>query len=94
MELGMLIACVILATIALVLSIISIVMQVARDKATHTVQMIPVDEEINRANEEFMKKWATSEEAIQKQNKLYKEDLEEKMPEFALEDEDKEIFSI
>lgn len=64
------------------------------EKSTHTVQMVPVDEEIDKANQEFMKKWASSEEAIAKQNKLYKEDVEEAMPEFALDDEDKEIFSI
>jgi len=96
MELGILIACGIISTLALLLSIVSIIMMVAKEKATHTVQMIPIDEEIDRANAEFLKKdsWATSEEAIKKENKMYKEEVEDEMPQFALDDDDKEIFSI
>lgn len=75
-------------------SSIALIKIIAMEKSTHTVQMVPIDEEVDKANQEFMKQWATSEEAIAKQNKLYKEDVEEAMPEFALEDEDKEIFSI
>jgi hypothetical protein len=99
MELGILIACGIISTLALFLSCVSIIMMVAKEKATHTVQLVPIDEEIDRANEEFLKKekkssWATSEEAIKKENKLYQEELEDEMPEFSLEDEDREIMSI
>jgi hypothetical protein len=94
MELGIIIASAILSTIAVIFSMVSVIMLIAREKATHTVQMVPVDEEIERANEEYLKKWATSEEAINKQNKLHQEDIERDMPEFALDDEDKEIFSI
>lgn len=94
MEIGLVIACLILATLALVLSIINTIMFMAKEKATHTVQLMPVDEEIDRANEEYMKKWASSDKAIDKENKLYTEELEAEMPEFALTDEDKEIFSI
>ena len=75
-------------------SSIALIKIIAMEKSTHTVQMVPIDEEVDKANQEFMKQWATSEEAIAKQNKLYKEDVEEAMPEFALEDKDKEIFSI
>jgi len=94
MELGLVIASLVVASLALLLAVVAIIMIVAREKATHTVQMVPVDEEIERANEEFLKQWATSDEAISKQNKMHREEVEEQMPEFALDDEDKEIFSI
>lgn len=74
-------------------------MVIAKEKSTHTVQMVPVDAEIDRANEEFLKanrksSWASSESAIIKENKLYQEEIAAEMPEFALTDEDKEIFSL
>ena len=99
MELGILIACAIISALSLLLSVISIIMVVAKEKSTHTVQMVPVDAEIERANEEFLSKnrkssWATSEEAIKKDQKQYNEEIEEVMPEFALSDDDKEVFSI
>lgn len=94
MELGLLIACSIISTIALIFSIVNTVMILAREKATHTVQMVPVDEEIDRANKEYLEKWATSEKAIKKENKLYKEEIDTDMPEFSISDEDKEVFSL
>lgn len=94
MELGLVIACLILATISLLMSIITIVMIMARDRATHTVQLMPVDEEIDRANEEYMKEWASSDEGIKKQNDLHKEEIEASMPEFSLDEDDLEKFSI
>lgn len=84
----------IFAVLGFIFASVALIKIIAMEKSTHTVQMVPVDEEIDKANQEFMKKWASSEEAIAKQNKLYKEDVEEAMPEFALDDEDKEIFSI
>lgn len=59
---------------------------------------MPVDDAIDKENEEFLKAmdkepWATSEESLNKQSNLYKEDLKEVMPEFALEEEDKEYIS-
>lgn len=94
MELGMLIACGIISSLALLLSCTAIILIMAKEKSTHTIQMVPVDEEIERANEEFLQKWATSEDAVNKQNKMFQEDLKDKMPEFSLDEEDKEIFSI
>ena len=89
--LGLLVACVILATISLILSIINTVMILAREKATHTVQLMPVDAEIDRANEDFLNAnrksgWASSDEAIKKENDSYREEVESSMPEFALDD--------
>lgn len=94
MELGLMIASAIISTIALAFSMIAVIMLIAREKATHTVQMVPVDEEIDRANEEYLKKWSSSEEAINKYNKAHKEELEEEFPELAIDEEELEKFSI
>ena len=94
MELGIVIASGIVSTLALLISCVVAVMMVAREKATHTVQLVPVDEEVERANEEYLKQWSTSDDAIKNQNKLHRERTEEDMPEFALDDEDREVFSI
>ena len=64
---------------------------VAMEKSTHQVQYI--DPEIDRLNKEFMDEWATSDETIKKQDKLFAEDLEDQMPEFSPSDDDKEVFS-
>ena len=94
MELGLVIACLILATISLVFSIVNTIMFMAKEKATHTVHLMPVDDEIERANKEYLNKWATSDKAIKKENKLYQEEIESEMEEFALTDEDREVFSL
>ena len=80
----------IFAVLGFILATICLIKVIAMEKATHSVQYVPLDDEFEEAN----KKWASSDEAIRKQNKMYAEEVEEKMPEFALDDEDKEIFSI
>ena len=94
MQLGLVIASLIIGSLALLLSSVSIILMVAKEKSTHTVQMIPVDAEIDRANEEYLSKWATSEEAIKEDQKLYNEEIASEMEEFSLTDDDKEVFSL
>ena len=55
MEIGLIVACLILVTISLILSIVNTIMFSAKEKATHTVQLMPVDAEIEAANEEYLK---------------------------------------
>lgn len=57
------------------------------NKSTHQVQYMPIDPDIDKENEKLLNEWATSEKSIEKQNKLFKEDLEETMPEFLDDDE-------
>jgi hypothetical protein len=67
----------------------------AMQRSTHQIQYMPMDENIDKENEDFLKKdWASSDKNIEKQNELYKEEIEDKLPEFALSEEDKEVFSI
>lgn len=66
----------------------------ALEKSTHTVHFQPVDEAWDKENENYTsQKWATSEAELKKQQNLFKEDLEELMPDLALSDEDREITS-
>ena len=83
--------------ISLTLSVISCIVGtfalckiIGLEKSTHQVQFVPIDEEINQANEEFN---ATSGETFSEEQKLYNEALSEEMPEFALNDDDKKTFS-
>lgn len=80
--------------IALCVAVSSHIKILAMEKSTHSIQYVPVDPDIDKANEEYTKQWATSEEALKKDRKLYKEELEDEMPEFSLTDDDKEIFSL
>jgi len=84
---------IILSVICLITSVFAIIKVTAMEKSTHQVTYMPVDEQIDKENQDFMKKWATDEESLKTQNKAYKEDLEDLMPEFTLEDDDKKIHS-
>jgi hypothetical protein len=66
----------------------------ALEKSTHQVTYMPIDEAIDKENQKYMEEtWATQEESIAKQKKLYKEDLQDVMPEFLTDDEDIKIHS-
>ena len=63
----------------------------ALQKSTHAVQYVPIGEQ--EENDESVENWQTTEESLAKQQKMFKDDLEEQMPEFALDDEDRKKFS-
>lgn len=71
-------------SLGFILGIFAVVRVEAMKASTHTVQWMPIQSGDD---------WATSETAIEKQNKLYEKDLKEQLPEFALDEEDKKIFS-
>jgi len=79
--------------ISIITSIYAAVKVTAMEKSTHQVTYMPIDEQIDKENQDFMKKWATDDESLQTQQKVFKEDLEDIMPEFAPEDDDKKIHS-
>lgn len=66
-------------------------------RSTHQIQYMPVDDAIDKENEEYLKSlntdWATSEESLDNQRKLFREDIEESMPEFAPNEDDKETYA-
>lgn len=81
----------VLSLVALILGALALTKTIGLEKSTHTVQMMPIDPEIDKINNKYVEEWATKEESISEQEKLFREDLEEKMPEFL--EEDKEIIS-
>ena len=83
-----------MSTVALIVGIYAIVSVKAMEKSTHSVTYMPIDPEIDKANQEFSNSWATDDSEIEKQNKMWAKDLEENLPDFAPNDEDKKRFSL
>jgi hypothetical protein len=90
------IICVAFSTVALILSILGLLMggyallkQIARDLSTHTVSFQPIEDALK---EELGKApWATTEGALNEQEKLYNKDLKDSgMDQFLPDEEDKE----
>ena len=82
----------IFSVICLSVSIFALVKVYAMEKSTHNVTFMPIDEEVDKQNQEYMK-WATQDESLKEQSKYFKEDLEDSMPEFMPNDDDKKIHS-
>jgi hypothetical protein len=80
-----------IAVISAIIASYAAIQIIGLKNSTHQIEY--VDPEIEKANKEFIDEWATSQESITKQEKMFGEDLKDTMPEFAAEDEDKEIFS-
>lgn len=82
--------------IGTILGLVAVIKVIAMEKSTHTVTYQAIDEEIDKANREFLQKespWATKESAIAKDQEEFKEDLEVDMPEFFPSDDDRKIHS-
>ncbi len=75
-----------------VIAVISLAKVIGMEKSTHQVTYMPIDPEVDKENQEYMK-WATDEETLKEQKKYFTEDLEDSMPEFMPDDEDKKIHS-
>jgi antitoxin component of RelBE/YafQ-DinJ toxin-antitoxin module len=65
----------------------------ALKESTHSVQYMPIDPSIDDENQKTLNSWATSDGAINEQHQMFKEDLEDDLPEFAPKDEDKKKHS-
>jgi len=88
----------IIGFLGLLIGFLALAKAVGIEKSTHQVQYVPVDPEIDKANEEYLsqvkeKNWATNDTAISAQQDMFKEDLEDMMPEFAMDDEDLKKYS-
>lgn len=77
-----------------IIGLVALVKVLAAEKSTHTITYQPIDDEIERANEEVLKNWATKESAIAKDQELFREDLEIEMPDFFPDEDEKEIISL
>jgi uncharacterized protein YqhQ len=96
-----------LAVLGIGLAVYSLIEVKSLQRSTHQVQFMPVDEAIDRENQDFINSlqtrdmepevshrdmWATTDESLKKQNELYRDDLERTMPEF-VDDDEPEILS-
>ena len=79
----------ILALTGSIFGILAFINVKALEKSTHSVQYMPYDPSVDSENKEFLDRenWASSEEAITKENDLYESELEDEMPQF-YQDED------
>jgi len=86
------------SAIAAMLASIAYSKVIGMEKSTHSVQYMPIDPMTDRENDEFIKKqqgkeWATSEDSVNKINKQHKEDVDDYMSEFSVEEEDMKVHS-
>lgn len=74
-----------------IIALFSLVKILAMERSTHRVQLMPVDSEVDAYNQEILSRvneptiddpWSTTDESIAEQEKMYKEELKDKMPEF------------
>lgn len=72
---------------ACILGGIALLKVMALEKSTHSIQYMPVDEALKGDQ------WATNDTVLADQNKLFKESLEEELPDFLSDDDDKKIKS-
>lgn len=83
----------ILGILSLLISIYAIIEVKALMKSTHSIQYMPIDPKIDAENEEILNEWATSEDSIFEQEKLFKENLEEAMPDLVPDEAEKKRYS-
>lgn len=61
----------------------------ALQRSTHQIQYVPIDPKVDAENTE----WATSDAALNQQNKLFAEDIEDSLEPFSPDDDDKARYS-
>lgn len=80
----LLLLCLTFSIISIILGLRAIIEIKALKMSTHTFQY--VDPAEAKANEESVENWGTKSASLVKQQELYKEDLEETLPDFVEED--------
>ena len=83
----------IFSVISTIIGLVALVKNIATEKSTHSVTYMPMDQEIDKENEEFLKNWATKESKIAEDQELFREDLETEMPDFFPDEEDRKRHS-
>jgi hypothetical protein len=93
--LGVAIASFIIAVIGCVFAFIACYKIIGVEKSTHTVQMMPVEDSVkdpfSSGFNNFMDD--TLSPKLEKDHKLYREQIKEEMPQFAPDEEDEKIIS-
>ena len=85
--------CGILGLLGFIAAIYAVIEVKALQNSTHSVQYMPIDPKVDKENADYIDQWATSEDSVSEQDKLFKEALEDEMPSFAPNDDDKKKYS-
>lgn len=86
------------SSIAFIFSLVTYSKLVGLQNSTHNVQYVPIDPSVDSENREFTKEqrednWATTEESYLDQDKKYRKERDEVMPDFAMDEDDMKIHS-
>jgi hypothetical protein len=79
-----------------IIGLAALVKTIAAEKSTHTMiqNMAPVSEEIEKANNDYLNQtWATKESAFAKEQENLQNTLEDDMPDFYPDDDDRKVHS-
>lgn len=77
-----------------IMGLVALVKCIAAEKSTHSVQYMPIDEEIDKENNDYLNQsWATKESAIAKDQEEFRQSLEDDMPDFYPDDDDRKVHS-
>ena len=82
------------ALISFIFSLVTYCKMVGLQNSTHSVQYVPMDPVTDRENEDYLKEnqqeedWATTEESYLAEDKKYRKDRNEIMPDFAVDEEE------
>jgi hypothetical protein len=77
-----------------IMGLVALVKTIAAEKSTHSVQYMPIDEEIDKENNDYLNQsWATKESAIAKDQEEFRQSLEDDMPDFYPDDDDRKVHS-
>lgn len=95
LTLGIAIASLIIGIVSLVFGFIACYKIIGVEKSTHTVQYMPVEDAVKDPFKSGFDSFMGDdlESKLQKDNELFREELEEIMPQFAPSEEDKKIIS-
>ena len=90
------IICLFFSILSTIIGLVAIIKVLAMEKSTHTMvqQMVPIDDEIEKANTKTMENWSRqSQREIASDQEKFKEDLEAEFPDFLddIEDNDDAI---
>jgi len=77
-----------------IMGLVALIKTIAAEKSTHSVSYMPIDEEIDKANDDYLNQpWATKESAIAKDQEEFRQSLEDDMPDFYPDDDDRKVHS-
>lgn len=90
--------CLTFSALTCIFSMVAYAKVVGMQNSTHSVQYMPMDPEVERDNKNFVEKqhedgWATTEASFKEEDKKYRKEVDEYMPQFSEQENDSKIHS-